>query len=182
MRSEGLSFYWSSVRLLSTKVPLRVSMIPMVLMLSVDLEASEKAEAPYLLITNEAPRHVTLQPSSNFLPSPANTLREMSLPSIAFGGFTARSQRDIRLSHGGVSEKRDCFRERSRRGRCNRLWVAGRYIGLWLIRQRNRMMKSKAIGSACRSQTIRRRCGGSVGDWSRATVCSPLRHLEPAKR
>ena len=61
----------------------------------------------------------------------------MPLPSIALGAFTTSSQRDIRLSHGGASEKRNRFREWTGRGRCKRLWVAGRYVGLlaWLDRE-----------------------------------------------
>ena len=111
--------------------------------LSLDPAASSKAEKATAVdndvigsslafrLLSSPPRHGTLQPSSDFLPSPANTLREMSLPSVAFGALAASLHRDIRLSHGGVAEERNCFRERGGRGGCERLWVAGRYIGLW---------------------------------------------------
>ena len=130
---EWLSFYYISVpvmQLLGTK-------------LSLDPAASEKAEKATVVdddvlwsslafrLLSSPPRHGTLQPSSDLFPSPANTLREMSLPSIAFGALAASFQRDVRLPHGGVAEERDCFREWRGRGGCERLWVAGRYIGLW---------------------------------------------------
>ena len=159
-RFEGLSFYRSSVRWCSY---FGTTFLPCTSMISMIPEHCDTLRRPSRLckdwnaavldndvirrslacrLWSSQSRHGTLQPSSNLLPSPPNTLREMPLPAIILRAFTTNSQRTIRLSYSRAPKKRNCLRERRGRGRCQRLGVAGRYIGLLaLIRLRNRRMR-----------------------------------------